>query len=196
MATRLAVGVVAIVAFCGTYELRAVAVGQNAVAGSVRVAVLDVGDVIQHHVRLQQQLGKLNSDVRQAEEALQHARAEMEELAQQSRDFQAHTPERKSLEDRLMHRQAEVEARFSLERKAFYEQESRMYGDVARELNEVVRQYANEHGISLVLRISRAPVDLNNRESILSEINKEVVFSSDGDITSAILAELNRQAAP
>jgi len=46
------------------------------------------------------------------------------------------------------------------------------------------------------LRFNGDPPDPNNRDDVLREINKPVVYQNGIDITPDVLADLNRSAAP
>jgi len=191
----LAAGVLALLASYFVLELRAVGINPPAPVGPAGIALLDVGKVLESNTRLQQQLSQLNIEVRKSEDDLRAAQAEIGGLAERSRGLSPGSTERQQLEENMLRRQGEVEAQFNLKRRGYYELESQIYCAMATEMNDVVRRYADQHGIRLVLRINNSPVDAHNRESVLSNINKEVVFGREVDITAEIITELNHGSA-
>ena len=172
-------------------ELQGVGTGANNV-----VALLDVGFVLENHARLNQALAKLGDEVRVSEEKLQLANHELQKMVANSNELKAGSPEWKTLEEQIARRRTQLDLEFGNQRKNFYQQESNLYFEVSQEINQVVQRYADQNGLRLVLRVNRAPVDVTSRQSVLNDINKEVIFSREADITTAILDEVKRSAAP
>jgi hypothetical protein len=56
----------------------------------------------------------------------------------------------------------------------------------------MVKYYAQQHSIGLVLRFNGDKVDPNRRESVLRAINDPIVHQNNIDITPDSLALLNR----
>ena len=82
----------------------------------------------------------------------------------------------------------------SSKKKTILERETQIYYNVFQEINYEVRNFADRHGISLVLRYNSEPVDTSNPQSVRAEINKSVVYQRNIDITDSVLNELNRRA--
>jgi Skp family chaperone for outer membrane proteins len=160
-----------------------------------QVAVVDVSYVFKHHTRFQGQMEAMKKDVEQTEETLKKERDRITKLMEKMKDYKPGTPDYNKLEEDITHMQADFNARAALQKKEILERESKVYMGVYREVSDAVKYYAERNGIAMVLRFNGDPVDPNNRESILREINKPIVFQRDVDITPIILDDLNRNAA-
>ena len=73
------------------------------------------------------------------------------------------------------------------------EREAKIYYTVYQEVNDEVKYYSDRNGITMVLRFNGDPVDVNNRESVMREINKPIVYQNGVDITPKILEALNKR---
>jgi Skp family chaperone for outer membrane proteins len=170
--------------------------GPASAAGQHGVAVVDVTFVLENYARLKQAGEKFKSDVENTgkrfkgeQEALMKSAERLQQLKPGSEDY-------KKLEEELAQKGSDLKVQASLEEKDFAERESQMYLAAYREVQNVIRAYAERNGISLVLRFNGKPVDANNRDAIRSELFKTVLYNSPSiDITDAILAEMNRGAA-
>lgn len=54
--------------------------------------------------------------------------------------------------------------------------------------------YAEKHGIELVLRFNGEPIERNNLQTVMQQLNRQVVFNNKGiDITDEILRQVNAE---
>lgn len=75
------------------------------------------------------------------------------------------------------------------------EQEGKLYYKVSLEIDDAVKLIATRNNIALVLKFNGDDVDANDRNDILRNINKPIVyFDKNMDITPFVLQELNRSA--
>jgi Skp family chaperone for outer membrane proteins len=170
--------------------------GTASAAGQHGVAVVDITFILENYARLKQAGDKFKADVENTgkrfkgeQEALMKSAERLNALKPGSEDY-------KKLEEELAQKGSDLKVQASLEEKDFAERESQMYLAAYREVQNVIRVYAERNGISLVLRFNGKPVDANNRDAIRSELFKTVLYNSPSiDITDAILAEMNRGAA-
>jgi predicted TIM-barrel enzyme len=72
-------------------------------------------------------------------------------------------------------------------------QDDLIYNDTYSEVIEAVRKHAQASGIRLVLRASDGPIDPDNQKSVLSAVNRMIVYQDGLDITDAILQRLNAE---
>jgi len=114
---------------------------------------------------------------------------------EQLKDFKAGTAEYKQLEEHIVGRVADVQARMQLQKKEFLLKESRIYFTVYREIQQVVNYYATSQGFTAVLKINGEEVKEDNPDDVLRYINQDVVWAAQGtDITQIISDELRRRA--
>ena len=71
-----------------------------------------------------------------------------------------------------------------------------IYHNVYQEIWQATDYFCKQHGIDMVLRFNGEPVDVQRPDSVLTFINRPVVWYDPGlDITDAILQDVNRPAA-
>ena len=64
--------------------------------------------------------------------------------------------------------------------------------DTYVEVSSMINRMSEERGYSLVLRVSNAPTDPADRQSVLQTVNRNIVFKRpDRDITQEIIARVN-----
>ena len=159
------------------------------------VAILDLTYIFKHHVRFKQMSEDMKRDVDAAESALKADRDSYQKLIQKLEDYKRGSPEYKQLEEEIAKRGSELNLRVNIQKKDFLEQESRIYYTVYQEILECVRRHSEQYGISLVLRFNGDPIDRNDPQEILKELNKSVIYYNQAiDITPVILDMTARMA--
>jgi len=159
------------------------------------IALLDVSRVFKNHARFTAMMKEMKADVEMAEATMKKERETINNMLDQLKGLKPGTPDYKQLEQMIAERQANMNVNVQLQRKDFLVREARIYNAVYQELEAQVRQYASAMGITLVLRYNGDPVDPENPEDILRNINKPVVHFTQGmDITDIILQQLNERA--
>jgi len=156
------------------------------------IALLDVSQIFKKHSRFQQMMADMKADVQAAEEAVKKERETINTLVEQLKGLKAGSPDYKQLEQHIATRQADLNVQLQLQRKEFLLREAKLYHSVYQEIEQEVSYYANSMGIAMVLRYNGDPVDGENPEDVLRNINKPVVCFAPGmDITDTILQRLN-----
>jgi Skp family chaperone for outer membrane proteins len=159
------------------------------------VAILDLTYIFKNHLRFQQMSDGMRRDVEAAEAALKVDREAYGKMTQQLETYRKGTPEFRAMEEELAKKAAELNLRVSIQKKDFLEQEAKIYYNVYQEICEHVKYYSEQHGIALVMRFNGDPVDRNDPQEVLKELNKSVLYYNRAiDITPIILEEINRKA--
>jgi len=160
------------------------------------VAIIDLTYIFENHQRFKTMKEGLQRDVKSAEAELKSRRDEVQGLNEQLRRFEKGSREYKQLEEELANRGADLNVQVKLQQKQFVEREAKMYYNVYLEILDAVKYYAERNNIQLVLRFNGAPIDTNDPQEVLKELNKPIVWHSRTvDITPYILAQLNRTPA-
>jgi Skp family chaperone for outer membrane proteins len=155
-------------------------------------AVVDISYIFKYHGRFKQGMEGLKSSVEAAEAEFKKEKKAIEADMEKVQQFKPGSAEYKRGEEDIARKQSEFQVKVSLKKKELAERESKIYFNVYQEVSDEVKYYADKNGISLVLRFNGDPVDVNNRESVLREINKPIVYQKGIDITPIILDALNR----
>jgi Skp family chaperone for outer membrane proteins len=163
-----------------------------------QVAILDLTYIFKNHLRFQQLSNDMRRAVDKAEKDLQADREAYRKLAEQMETtYRKGTPEYNAMEEELNKRAADLNLRVNRQKKEFLEQEAKIYFNVYSEVIEHVKYYSESNGINLVLRFNGDPIDRNDPQDVLKELNKSVLYYNRAiDITPLVLEKLNAGAAP
>jgi Skp family chaperone for outer membrane proteins len=169
--------------------------------GGNGIAVVDIAYIFKHHARFDQEMKALKQRVEAAEADLKRMGDEIKKKQDQlkaydaAKTFNPGSSVYKKLEEQILKDTGEFNLKRSLQGKDFMEQEGKLYYKVSVEIDDAVRIIATRNRISLVLKFNGDDVDANDRNDILRNINKPIVyFDKNMDITPFILQELNRGA--
>ena len=82
-----------------------------------------------------------------------------------------------------------------MQKNEFLQREATIYNNVYQELSQATDDYCRRNGIDMVLRFNGDPADMQRPETVLTFINKPVVwYDKNLDITYPVLQDLNRTA--
>lgn len=160
--------------------------------GAPMVAILDLTYIFKNHTRFQQMSNDMRREVEAAENALKNDREAYNQLTQKLEQYKRGTPEYRALEEELAERAAKLNLQVNIQKKNFLEQEAKIYYTVYQEVIDCVKYYCDTNGVSLVLRFNGDPIDRNDPQEVLKELNKSVIYyNRQIDITPVILEKLN-----
>jgi Skp family chaperone for outer membrane proteins len=165
------------------------------------IAVVDIAYIFKKHNRFDQEMKALKGRVEAAETDLKRMGDEIKKKQDQlkaydqQKTFAPGSPEYKRLEEQILKDTGDFNLKRSLQGKEFMEQEGKLYFKVSLEIDDAVKLIATRNNIALVLKFNGDDVDANDRNDILRNINKPIVyFDKNMDITPFVLQELNRSA--
>jgi Skp family chaperone for outer membrane proteins len=156
--------------------------------------VVDISYIFKKHDRFRTTMESMKKEMESTEAELKADRDKIAQLEERRNTYNAGAAEYKQLDEELARQMAEFNLKMTRLRKSFLEREAEIYYRTYLEVNDAVKYYATQHNIGIVIRFNGEPVDPNNREGVLREINKPVVFQNQIDITPDILVLLNRDA--
>jgi Skp family chaperone for outer membrane proteins len=156
------------------------------------VAVIDIGYIFKNHTAFKAEMDKMKDQVLAAENSLKAERDRINGLMEQLKGFNVGTPEYRKLEGEVAKAQGEFQVTAQLQKKDFMDREAQVYMQVYTQIERAVAQFARENRIAVVHRFDGEPVDSSDRNRILGNITKPIVFyDSQIDITPDILRMLN-----
>jgi Skp family chaperone for outer membrane proteins len=157
------------------------------------IAVIDIAYIFKHYDRFKQQMDMMKTKVDNAEQEVKNTQEGMKKAAESMKQYRTDSPEYKRIEGDLLKQNADLQLKVNLQKKDFMEQEGKIYFTVSKEIEDAVNRFAARNNINLVLRFNGETVDPANRDDILRNINKPIVYyNSQMDITPYILQDLNR----
>lgn len=161
------------------------------------VAILDLTYIFKNHARFQAMTDAMRLEVEAAEKQLSVERDALQNYAKSIEQYKRGTPEYKQIEEELIKRQNDLQLKVNMQKKNFLEQEAKIYYTIYQEVLDHVRYYADQNGISLVMRFNGDPIDRNDPQEVLKELNKSVIYYHRSiDITPIILEKLNPTGRP
>jgi len=160
-----------------------------------QIALIDVGLIFKQHTRFKQHMADLEADMKRAEEVVRKERDTLRAMSEKLADYGAGTPEYKQLEEEIAKRTADLNVRFTLQRKEFAKTEAKIWHMVFQEIQQEVDAFAQANGIAAVLRFSSEQPDPEKPDEVLRDLNKPVIwYARNLDITPIVLNSLNRRA--
>lgn len=169
--------------------------GQPAPTAGPRLALLDVSRIFKNHQRFKSMMEDMKADVERAEAQVKAERDTIGKMAETLQDLRKGSPDYKQMEEDLAKRQADMAVRVNLQKNEFLQREAKIYNAVYQEIWQATDYFCKQHQIDMVLRFNGEEVDVDRPDSVLTHINKPVVWYDRGlDITDAILTDLNRTA--
>lgn len=174
----------------------ALAQGPPSHAGMPNIAIIDLTYIFENHQGFLARRESMRAEVQRAEDEVKRSRDEMKRLADKLEGFKPGSPEYKQLEEELSRLSANLNVNMQLKKKDFLLTEAKMYYAVYQEILDEVKLFAERNGIALVLRFNGEPIDTDNPQEVLKELNKSVVYHNRSiDITPIVLEQLNRRQA-
>ncbi len=158
------------------------------------VAIIDLAYIFKNHSGFQSMKDELKKSVDMAQADLKNRRDQAQQLADQAQEYRPGTPEYKQLEATLAQKQADLNVQVALQKKTLMEREAKIYFTIYQEVLYEVKAYCQRTGIRLVLRFDGEPMNQDNPQQVVQQLNRQVVYSDQQiDITPAILDTLNRR---
>lgn len=165
--------------------------------GAMPVALIDIGYIFKNNIRFKNAMDVLGKDIRATEDVLNKERMVIQKMMERLKDYKPSTPDFKHLEEDIAQKQADFQVKAQIQKREFQEREAALYFKTIQEINDAVKLYAESNQIGLVMKFNGDPIDSADRESVMRELNKPVMYYNRGiDITPFILTELNRGAVP
>jgi len=157
-----------------------------------RVAVIDIPYILKNHAPFKtelEQAQKNRVDLRRwANDENQKIRGEISKLQQ----YKTGSPENKQAEESIAEMQLRLRLQLAKREKESIEAEAQAYYRTYKQIERVVADFAFRNQIGLVLRFSSEDIDPANTNSIMSGVNRFVVFQNRLDITDIVLEALPR----
>ena len=165
--------------------------------GGPRLALIDVTRIFKTHARFKQLMEEMKRDVQAAETKVKMERDAINKLATEILPtFNKGTEQYSQTEEQLASRQAKLAVDVNRQKNEFLQRESMIYHNVYQEILQATDYFCKQRGIDMVLRFNGEQVDVQRPDSVLTFINRPVVWYDPGlDITDFILQDVNRAAA-
>lgn len=163
-------------------------------AAKFGVAVVDIPYIFKNYEKFKATSESMKNEMETIDASVKAERANLAKAEQLRNSFQQGSAEYKKHDEELARMMAEFQLKTSKLQKDFMERQAKLYYQTYLEVSQAVNNYAKSQNIGLVMRFNGEPVDANNRQQVMNDINKHVVAQNNIDITPDILLILNRDA--
>lgn len=155
------------------------------------VAVIDLLKVFDNHPGFQDKKMQMDRAKEAKEQSLMAQRDALKHKAESLKEFKPGTDEFSKLESECAADEAKLQIELKKANQEFIVAEGKMYYQTYTEVLDMVKWYAGQRNISMVIRFIGAEVHPENPEEVAKEMNELVVYYSDSiDITNDILAQI------
>jgi Skp family chaperone for outer membrane proteins len=159
------------------------------------IALVDVGYIFKNHDRFKQYMADLQADMERADAVMKKERDSLKQLQDSLSQYNAGSKEYKDLEERIVGKLADFNARVTLQRKEFLVNEAKIYHMIYQQIQDEVKAFAQENNVLAVLRFNSELPDVQKPDEVARGLNNQVVWHHPNlDITKYILDNLKRRA--
>lgn len=183
---------------CGAFVWLPDACGQNGAPAprASRIAFVDLGEVFRQYKKTED----MSQDVKTA---MKEGNARIEQMVGQGREMEKplrdgtldkETPAFAEREKKVVQLATNVSAFKAVKEKELKQQEVKVLVSVYQDVTEAVRQFAEQNGYTLVLKVDREAQAAKSYKTVQQTMNQSVIrHDSRDDITDAVVAYLNKQ---
>jgi Skp family chaperone for outer membrane proteins len=191
-------GIGLIVVFLAVWAISAEDAAKPASAGEyARVALLDINKLFKENAAFKKEMTDLKKEADEMDKKMKEQELELRNKAKELGTLSAGSSEYKTMEEDIARLSTDWKLTVQKKRRDFLMRESDIYLQTYQQIETELEKYAREHQFNLVMRFTGDPIDSKNPESVLSSINKQIVWHGEStDITPDLLkifAEKNKQ---
>jgi Skp family chaperone for outer membrane proteins len=163
-----------------------------------KIAILNVNKVFKEHSSFKEEMAKLKKEADEMDKNMKEQQAAIQLMENELKDKTIGSQEYMELQGRIAKSRTDWTIDVQNQRGLFIQREANLYRLTYLEIEGIIEKYSREHQFDMVLRIQTDAMDSNKPDSILSYINKPIVWHNGKmDITPAILqliAEKHKQS--
>lgn len=160
------------------------------------VAVIDISLVFEYFPGFQKKMEDLKGQVETFEGQMKAESGQMLKMKEQLDDYTRGSEQFKQLEEQMARKNSEMQIKVAKQRREFLEAEARIYFDAYNEVFREVSTLAERNDIKLVLRFSSETMKPDDRNSVLTGVNRPVVYQRNLNITNLVITALGGTPPP
>lgn len=161
-----------------------------------RIAVVDVAHIFKNHESIKAEVAKVENELKTYDNALTGKRDNLKAEAEKLKTFKPGTPRYAEQEELVASMESRLRLEMARKRKELSDAEARIYFDNYQKISEAVEQIAKYHKINLVLRYNSEEMSLEQSESVVRGVMKNVVFHDPAlDMTQGVMQYLDTKVA-
>lgn len=157
--------------------------------------VVDINYLFKNHPNFKRQMDQMKGEVDAFEAQMRQMQQELGNLQEQLGLYRVGTTEYQEVEQQMARLAADMQVQTQVKKREFQIREAHIYHETYQEISGIIGQFAQQRGITLVLRFSSDQVDPNNPDDVLRGVNRAVVWQQNLNITYDVLNIINQQHA-
>lgn len=159
---------------------------------STRIALVDMAQVFKRSMIFEQKREALKLKIKDSEEAAQRLVKLIDVTTRKLGVLEKGSEDHQQTEVALQRQKKEFEDFRVSKSRDFLKEESGIYREVYALVTKTISDYAQTHGIDLVMRHNAEnPLNEEDPKKLLEMMNKQVVYDNNLDITEAIIDIVN-----
>ncbi len=160
-----------------------------------RVAVIDVAFIFKNHPAIKAQVSEVENELKSYDQELKGKSEELKQLAAELKSFKVGSPDHTSTEERLAGMESKLRLEMARKRKELSDAEAKIYYDNYQRIVACVKALADHNKIDLVLRHNGEEMSLEQGESVIRGVMKNVVYHNAAiDMTQTVMQYLDRMS--
>lgn len=160
---------------------------------SHRIAVVDVAKIFKEHPGIRAQVEKIENELKTYDGQLQGKREELKQAAEQLKTFKVGTPDYSQQEELVASMESKLRLEMARKRKELSDAEARIYYENYQKIVAGVKFLAEYHDINLVLRYNSEEMNLEQGDSVIRGVMKNIVYHDKGlDMTTGVMQYLDK----
>ena len=160
-----------------------------------RTAVIDLGHIFDNSTSVKIEVEKIRRDADAATKRFQKIQGDLQGMVEELKKFNKGSAEYARKEAAIVQKKADAAVQAQLMKKQLRDRRSKIYFAAYQQVEELVRLYSQNNGITLVLRSTAKPAEApQTAAQRMQRIQRPVVFEQNVDITRPILDERTRRA--
>lgn len=166
-----------------------------ATASAPAVGLVDIAQVFRQHAGFKQQMEALKQNLADFERDAAQQRQQVQQLQSRQKSIAAGSPEYRQLDETIARSVSQLQVRQELKQKEIREREARAYFETYEQVQGEIARLADQYRLSLILRFDGQEIDEHNPASVMSGLNRQVLFQRNLDLTPFVVSAVNRSAA-
>lgn len=158
-----------------------------------RIAVVDVAKIFKEHPGIRAQVEKIETELKTYDGQLQGKRQELKQAAEKLKTYKVGTPDYSQQEELVASMESKLRLEMARKRKELSDAEARIYYDNYQKIVAGVKFLAEYHNINLVLRYNSEEMNLEQGDSVIRGVMKNIVYHDQGlDMTTGVMQYLDK----
>ena len=162
-----------------------------------RVAVVDVAYIFKNHKGIQAQVTKIENDLKAYDAELKQKREALKNAVEQLKTLKVGSAAYSKQEELVASMESKLRLDMARKRKELGEAEAKIYFDNYQQIAAGVKFLAQHYKINLVLRYNSENMDVEEGNSVIRGVMKNVVYHDDSlDMTKGVMQYLDQVMSP